>query len=231
MPILRRFNKRKWQEIFVELALIFVGITAALWFDAAIAERQERRLEASILREMAQTLASDTADLHSNVVGTTAILASIDTILAYFGDTSKYDGALDEHFARVANTFGMFHNRAAYEYLRSSGLGVISSDSLRQRIVRYYDFQVPALLTFEELKVHPYRQDFVLPQIVKKFVIQDFAQRLKPLEYSSLRTDQEFQNILQGAKGPLSYQALLTADALQSATALIDEIASELSRD
>jgi len=47
MPILRRLKALDWTALLAELVLIFIGITAALWFDNA---NQDRADTSGVLR-------------------------------------------------------------------------------------------------------------------------------------------------------------------------------------
>lgn len=229
MSMLKRVVGRRLSALVLELVLIFLGITAALWFESAGAERDERALEVVILHEMKLTLESDTVDLHQNLIAAGTTLTSIDTVLAYLVEGRPYRPALDAYFGRVASVTGFFHNPAAYEYLRSSGLGVISNDALRQHIVRYYDYEVPGLLVIEEYYVHDGSQDFMQPQVMAKFDYDVSSEVAVPRNYASLRTDHEFLNALRAASGGLKFQIARTENTLNSATSLIAEIALALS--
>ena len=62
-----------------EALLIFVGITAAIWFENGNDNRRERAVETEIIRSLMVDLQSDTTDLNGNVVALNLFLASADT--------------------------------------------------------------------------------------------------------------------------------------------------------
>lgn len=236
MPILGRLTRRTAGDLAVEVILIILGITCALWFDGAKDGRDERALEQSLLREMARTLESDTTDFRIAVDGLARVSTAVDTVVRYLTERREYRPELDEPFAAAFFAYGIFPNRAAYEDLRSAGLPVIRSDSLRQNIVQYYDFTIPAARILEEMRVFPFRIDLLLPHVTEKFAISGDDVRFReggmpratPRDYSSLQDDVEFLNVLRLWRQEIRLQARWTEGAYLGAKSLLDAIEAEL---
>jgi hypothetical protein len=229
MPILKRLTQYTIGDLAIEVVLIILGITGALWLDGVKDTRDERRLEESILREMVRTLESDTTDLGLTVEGLARTTSAIDTVLVYLDEGRAYTPDLDGYFASAAAAYGLFPNGAAYESLRSAGLQVVQSDSLRQRIVRYYDFQVPAVRSIEEMRVFPYRVTVLLPQLTTRFEFSA-TDAATPTDYRALIGDAQFRDVLRLWRFEVALQQLLTDDAHRGAKSLLGEIESELKR-
>lgn len=227
--MLRRLTQRTAGDLAIEVILIVLGITCALWFDGAKDARDERRLEESILREMARTLESDTTDFRIAVDGLAAVASAVDSVDRHISEKRDYQPELDRLLGDVVAAFGLFPNRAAYEDLRSAGLQIIRSDSLRQQIVQYYDFQLQAARIIEEMRVFPYRTNVLLPQFTEKLAFTEGSRpRATPRDYPALRDDVEYLNVLRVWRGEIALQGRKTEEAYQGARALLNAIEAEL---
>jgi hypothetical protein len=211
-----------------ELILIFLGITAALWFENANEARHQRQLETQILGEMATALTRDTADLHINLVLSDSVLASIDTVLARMQGSAPYRDDLADEFAWAGRFYRFFNNPAAYEHLRSAGFDVISNDALRQAIISYYDGTVPTLRWVEETILLGHWETYVVPQMMAKFEYQGPWAPAVPRDYSALRRDVPFRNALRSTAELVRNQGDLTRRTLALADSLSLGIAVEL---
>jgi len=215
-------------RILGELALIFLGITAALWFDNANQARKQQQLETQILHEMSAGLVRDTADLHVNLVLGDSALASLDTVLARLAGSAEYSGELAVHFGWSSRFFRFFNNPAAYEHLRSAGLDVISNDTLRQSVISYYDSWVPTLRWVEETVMLRNWESYLLPHMMTKFEFEGPWMPAVPRDYTALRADVEYQNALKVTATLIRNQLGLTSRTLEEAERLIADIGGEL---
>lgn len=210
------------------MTLIFLGITAALWFEDMNAARHERDLETQILREMSEAIALDTIDLHINLRLGASIRSSIDTVQTHLRSSSPWDPGLAEHFGRSSRYARFFHNPAAYEHLRSAGLDVISSDSLRQAIISYYDQLVSLVVWLDQALVESRIESYLLPQMMAKFEYSSPFEPAVPLDFQALKQDVEYGNALRLAYFGLVMQADVTQRAVAQADSLLHMIEVEL---
>lgn len=226
VPILKRLTGRTMGDLAIEVVLIVLGITCALWFDARKDAWQERKLEEAILHELAATLVSDTSDFRSTLAGLDSVEAAVDTVVLFISEKRGYEPELDQYLLRSSGGYGIFHNRAAYESLHSAGLPLIRSDALRQHIVRYYDFLVPGLQDIEAIYAFPYRREMVLPQVVQKLAVSESG--FTPRDYRSLQEDIEYLNVLRLWRITIDQQSAFTLDVYRAATSLLGEVEAEL---
>jgi hypothetical protein len=220
----------RWRvsRVLGEIALIFIGITSALWFEDLNEARHRRQLETLILHEMSAALTRDTVDLHINLDVGESVLASIDTVLAQFRNSAAYREGLAMHFARSSRFVRFFHSPAAYEHLRSAGFDVIANDTLRQSIISYYGGLVPVLTWVDEVIVINNWESVLRPQIMAKFRYESYLVPAVPRSYASLRDDGEYQNALRMTANGLGGQLDVTRRTLAAADALLAGIEREL---
>lgn len=230
MTILRRLRQLDWPSLTVELVLIFVGITAALWFENRNSARRDRQLEAEVLGEIQRALQSDTSDLMKNLTSTSSTRASIDTILAYFDSGRGYAPALADHFGRSSRHTAFLQDVSAYEYLKAVGLGIVKDHALRSAITRYYEYHVQYLRAVEQHFVEGNWDDTMKPQMMEKFSYRFLFEPAEPLDYNALATDPEYRTALTTTAEILEWKATLTRRVMEQAEALLDALDTELRR-
>jgi hypothetical protein len=151
MPILR-LRELNWRRALAEVALIFIGITLALFFDNWNEERRERALERQLLEEMRDDLAETRFDLARDIEALEVRQRVLYELLAELSA-----GAIpDEDWAsRLYFTFGgarLFAKDSAYRALMSQGLGVLSDPELRKGLTDFYGLRVKRIEIFEGLR-------------------------------------------------------------------------------
>ena len=224
MPILKSLKKLSWTTLAAELVLVFVGITAALWFDNWNAERREEILAREILSEIAIALQADTTDLNANLRNSARVHASVDTVLFYLDQDLPYVPELDAHFGRATSFTNFIRNTGAYEQLKGAGLPLITDEALRRTIVRYYEVQGELLHQIETIFLNRHFETSVQPQMIEKFSYRGFLSPATPHDYESLKDDLVFRSSLTTKLGWLDWKDTTTRRVLRLAEELIQEI-------
>ena len=218
----------KVSRVLGELALIFLGITSALWFEDLNQGRHQRRLETLILHEMSSALVRDTVDLHINIAVGDSVLGSVARVFAELQSSAAYPAELAMHFARSTRFVRFFHSPAAYEHLRSAGFDVIENDALRQSIISYYGGLVLVLMWVDENIVIKNWESLLRPQMMAKFEYDSYFTPAIPRSYASLREDVDYHNALRVTANGLRGQLDVTRRTLAAADALLAGIEDEL---
>lgn len=228
MPLLKRLRALDWPTLVAELLLIFVGITAALWFDGLAESRAAARREASVLGELASALRSDTADLSFNLRSDELTRTSLDTVLAHLSRRLPYDSTMALHFGRASRFTNFLPNTSAYEYLKSLGLASVTNDGLRRDITRYYEVQHRYLTSVEGIFVNGSWHEMMAPQMIEKFDYAFFFEPAAPRDYRALQNDLTYATTLRTMGEILTWKVQITAQTLDQAEALLARIDDEL---
>lgn len=151
MPFLR-LRELDWRRALAEVALIFIGITLALYFDNWNEDRKERALERQLLVEMRDDLVETRMDLERDIEA-----LSLRQELLYDLQVEISAGAIPdaEWASRLYTTFGgarLFAKDSAYRALTSQGLGVLSDPGLRKALTDFYGLRVQRVEVFEGLR-------------------------------------------------------------------------------
>ncbi|MGY8777352.1 MAG: hypothetical protein ACKVIN_04425 [Longimicrobiales bacterium] len=228
MSFLSRLTKLDWPTLIVELVLIFVGITAALWFDNRNQAQRNRGDEIAILGELASALNSDIEDLDGNIKAGRGSRHSIDAILGWIDTGVPYDSAMAEAFGRSTRQTRFLHRAGAYEYLKSVGLGMVTSDRLRSAITGYYEFDVQNLTSFERELISGQWESVLQPQMVEKFSYRFFSRPAVPNDWDALRRDREYRSALTNWQSILEWQHEAGSALLARSERLVEMIEAEL---
>jgi len=128
-----------WIYAFGEFVLVFLGILIALQVDNWNQDRRVRRLETVMLGELFVNLKNDLADLDTNINIQTSATASIKIALAFIDGDETWHDSLATHFGELTSGTIFFENISSYESLKSLGIDLISTDSLRQQITHTFE--------------------------------------------------------------------------------------------
>lgn len=228
MSVLSRLAKLDWPTLIVELVLIFIGITAALWFDNRNEAQRNRGDEIAILGELVSALESDMDDLEGNINAGRATLSSIDSILGWIDTGVPYDSAMAETFGRSTGQIRFFHRAGAYQYLKSAGLGMVTNNSVRAAVTSYYEFEVQNLTSFERELVSGQWLGVLQPQMIEKFSHAFFSRPAIPTDWEALRRDREYRSAITSWQSVLAWQYQGGIVLRAQSESLIETIEAEL---
>ena len=143
MQMGRTTDSISWKYATGEITLIVVGVLIALtasdWQDS----RADRRTELGILRQLTTSLSSDLDLLEESIERGRRIDGSGAALQSYLDSGRLYADTLDSYFGTMFSVSSLELNSAAYESLRSQGLGLISSEDLRLEITSVYEQAYP----------------------------------------------------------------------------------------
>lgn len=144
-------SENKFSKYFIyaigEIVLVVIGILIALQINNWNEEKKDHTFEMRMLSEVKNALDNDIVYFKRMVRRYEKLDSSATRFIrlvhqkATFDDTLYRKGISRWYYLRTGNNY--IYNRGPYEAIKSSGLDRISSDSLRNRLVNFYDFQFP----------------------------------------------------------------------------------------
>ncbi|MDX1942697.1 MAG: hypothetical protein SFU99_19180 [Saprospiraceae bacterium] len=224
--MIRKLSKIDWRYALGEVFLIFLGINLALWFNNLNENRKTRSQEIETLKEIKLGLQADLIDIVTNIEGFENRTKSYDLLIKYLINKKPMDDSLRMYLPFLSGSTMFVTNRTPYETLKSHGFWLISNDSLRAAIMKYYDVSQDWMLINEDGYLQHYTMN-IKPILVKHF---EFRKGLLPFDFDALCQDREvLQNLLWA--NSLNYLQLnLYKDIRTEANTLIQKIDKELAR-
>jgi len=133
-----------------EILLVMIGILLALQVNNWKENKIARKAEKVMLIEIEESLRADITDFNFNIDVLTKMTTGLEIIENHIEVKSSYHDSLAQHFGRLSTLVGFYPNSTIFESLKSAGMELISSDSLRTEIINYYTFHHTQILLMEK---------------------------------------------------------------------------------
>ena len=130
-----------------EIVLVMIGILLALQINNWNETRKDRVFEVKMLSEIRNALENDIVSFERSVLrlhkldSATNVMAEHIYKQSTFVDSLYYKGESRWYYLRAGIQYQ--YNRGPYEAIKSSGIDRISNDSLRNKLIKLYDFDFP----------------------------------------------------------------------------------------
>ena len=210
-----------------EIVLVVVGILIALQINNWNENRKLRNLENKLLSMFQTTIAQDTADLHQEGKWFDEILIYSDFIKTKFKDNSAYEKRLDTAFAAIS-TFNIAESDyTPYEELKSVGLNIITNDSLRKYMVKYYEHSKHLQDTERYFENGKYFRREIYPKYFSEY---QYGRIAVPVNYEALKANNEFLIALDYCINDAKFYRRWSLHRLEDARFLLKEIKNELNQ-
>ncbi len=211
-----------------EVLLVVLGILIALQVDTWQDASQKRAQEIEVLAQLKEALGLEVSDLQVNVSAIEGSLQSIRVVQKHLESRLPYHDSLAFHFGNSSKGMGYITRSGVYEQLKSTGMDLISNDSLRNQIVMHYDVNTSYLVDIENILVHSHHNISVRPIMLRKFDYSWSTKPATPNDYDKLLQDTEYLSLLKTTGEIIRFQLSRTRVVLESAKNLQEAIENEL---
>lgn len=181
-----------WRHHLVELAVVFVGVTAAFLLNAWREERIERRAEQRYLHGLFQDVTLDAHNLAEVVAATRAKAARLSVFIE---SLRRGEPSAEEALAALAEVMANLRfdpKTITYDSLTNTGsMGVVSVYALRESIVEYYS-------GFRDLEAKEALLDEYLATYGIPFAYQHMDILTMTMHRPDVARDQAFRNLVVG---------------------------------
>ena len=184
-----------------EIILVVIGILIALqinnWNERRIASIDELKM----LKALKIGLEADFSDLKWNEKSIELSIASANKVIHSIENNLPYKDSISDHLGIMMFPVMFVYSTSAFETLKSKGIHLISNDALRNQIIDVYDSQYYFFLKNESIVVTEVIEEAhreLFPSRFEESYVFDlkdksnYKPRLTPLNYETLKTDQEF---------------------------------------
>jgi len=209
-----------------EILLVVIGILIALQINNWNENEKLRVRETNLLKELKTNLNTNIQNLEKDIEVQIQQAAYIDIVQLHLENKKPYNDSISYFISFGSPAPDVLLTSSAFETLRSSGLELIGSDTLRQAIINLFEVEYPYL--FQETKR---LEDQVWPAVVVPMFQKHFRWRDNlaiPTNYEALINDDEFINMWsfrsELRKGSTSRKIM----AVKKTQAVIDLIENEL---
>jgi hypothetical protein len=184
-----------------QVALIFLGVSVAIWFENWNTHLIEKRREKEFLNEILHGLVNDSLDITINLSLCRKQEKACHYLLNNFENGNDFEDSTSFYLSTLPAYAVLIANTGGYETLKSTGLDQIENDSVRQAIVNTYEVIYKYQKEIEKL-TYDYSLNFVMPACIKNFKkIRLFGlgkkASAKAVDFTALQKDDNFLTMLQ----------------------------------
>lgn len=243
MKVLKHIKEFGWAYAIIEIVLITVGILMAIQIDTWKESYKERKQEIKMLSEIKSSLEQDRDFLITLIIPRSKeVVTSSEALMNHIKFDDINDDSLQDRVFKITYGIEFEPRTSAFENLKTTDVNLISSDSLRLRIVELYDFLYDRQLRIIDNVINDYREKHLLPYIISKLeyqvdikdgaLVRDESGQIitKLLVPDDVLYDKEFFNILSSRYWHFSDIYFRLTRLEKKVQSLIDEIELELSR-
>lgn len=178
-----------------EIILVVIGILIALAVSDWRKELNNRETEQRLLSGLHQGIKNDIRLLEAELQKTNMALVSLkelDSLLKY--ELPKHDEHLNSLFGSVYGIRALNLNRALYEDLKSTGLGIVSDEKLKSQIIDVFENNYASFdgIKKNELSINQVNR----PYYLSNFVSIQFSKYAVPMDIEKLWKDAYYKNIV-----------------------------------
>lgn len=183
-----------------EIILVVIGILIALQINNWNENRIRSNEELNILKALKTGLETDLEDLRFNVNSMQKSIRFADKVIKSMEEDQAYHDSIPDEIGIAMLPVKFLYSTSAFETLKSKGIDLVSNPKLRDAIVEVYDSSYNFFIETEKaitLDVAERGLIELFPRHFKESYVFDldkpgYEPRLMPLNFESLKKDQEF---------------------------------------
>ncbi len=187
---------------FGEIVLVVIGILIALQINNANENRKSINKSHQIIREIKRNAKSNIQHLETQIEEEENVIIAIDIIMDNITNTKIYNESLDQYFLSCFYWPTTSWKLSGYETLKSYGIDIIDSDSLKEAIVNLHEINFNTLAEYARASegIHFSTNTPLITELFiyqRANVSQSFEENsAKPIDYEKVISSDKFRSAL-----------------------------------
>jgi hypothetical protein len=188
-----------------EVILVVIGILLALQINTWNEDRKNHQRELKLLNELKTNLQINIRNLDTDIKSQVKSTASIAYLIEYLDNRRPYQDSLATYFYEANYAPDVVLSSSAFETLKSAGLELIRTDSLRSAIINLFEIEYPTLMQ-QSKRLEDQVWSVTIVPLYQKHIKIDTNGSYIVNNYEMLLNDQEFTNMLSFRKSSTKYK-------------------------
>tara|TARA_Y100000034_G_scaffold19800_1_gene22513 strand:- start:55817 stop:56539 length:723 start_codon:yes stop_codon:yes gene_type:complete len=209
-----------------EIILVVIGILIALQINNWNENKKLNKRELSLLSELKTNLEINISNLKSDIQTQIKSIKSFDYILSLPNNNLPFNDSIPNYLANIDYASDVILVSSAFQTLKSSGLELIRSDSLRIEIVNLFEVDYPKLMQ-ETRRIEDQLWPAVVMPLFQKH-LRNHKNGWVPNDYHNWLKDKEFFNMVSFRKNLRNSSTNYKKKAVEQTTNVIYLIEKEL---
>lgn len=177
-----------------EILLVVIGILLALQIDNWNEDIKQDKRELILLSELRSNLKTNIKNLENDIRVQTNSVKSFEYVLKLPDNELPFNDSISRYLYDIDYCPDVLLITSAFQTMKSSGLEIIRSDSLRMAIVNLYEVDYPRLMQETRRLEDQLWPAVVMPLFQKHFRMADG--KYIPNDYDNWLKDKEFFNMV-----------------------------------
>ena len=178
-----------------EILLVVIGILIALQINTWNEDRKNSVREMKLLTELKTNLQINVQNLENDIESQVKSATTIDYLIEHLVNSRPYQDSLEYFFYEADYAPDVVLSSSAFETLKSTGLELIKTDSLRSAIINLFEIDYPTLMQETKRLEDQVWSVTIVPLYQKHFRVENVTQYVVN-DYKALLADKEFTNML-----------------------------------
>jgi|GEM_PF-1993744 len=221
------FQSVNWTYALGEIFLLFVGINLAIAFNNWNESRTQVKIELETLKGLKEGVLKDRKDIETNIFGHEGRQQLHRYLIDHLEQQSPVSDTLLGALPYLMGTTTFVTNTAPYEMLKSRGLEIVSNDSLRLKLLTYYDISQEWIVDNEILHREHFK-NYIKPFALKYVRLKNRGYYFA--DYEAMLADTSIPPIFYWAMRTDSYILQLYKNALTETETLSQLLETEIER-
>lgn len=219
-------------SFLLNLVATSIGVLLAFSLSNRADLKKSKEIEISTLTEIKKELQSDVADLIANSRGHEIGIKAVSFFEKIINNEIYDADSFHIYYVSLLRDFISLQQTAAYQTLKSRGLEIISTDSLRIEIVKVYDLYFAGLEKLEEeYTPHEFHENYFEYITSRISPIIDFKTgKMIPAKNLSFSSQNELTLVLKKIKYDRSFSISFYQESIANVNNLIKLIDAELNQ-
>lgn len=189
-------NPKTLKTALLEVLLIFIGITTAIWFDNWNEKQKLNQAEIVSLKEIHKELIETNQLIIQSLKSNERKYLSLQNLYEHFKNKRSYHDSLSFTLNNLMFFTSIYPPTSAYSNLKNTyGLNLITNNDLQRAIEKMYSNDIYLLTNDIDKFLWLNLQESTMPIFVKYFSFPDLETAI-PNNYNALIRSQEFTNMI-----------------------------------
>lgn len=210
-----------------EIILVVIGILIALQINNWNENRKSNTREKKLLFELKINLLTNVNNLNSDIDRQEKSARIIHVLLDHLDHQKPYNDSLDYYFAEADFAPDVVLTSSAFETLKSTGIELIKTDSLRKEILHLFEVTYPTLMQ-DTKRIEDQVWSTSSVPMYQKYFRREIIGQARPIDYGALLQDKEFTNMLSFRLGMREGSTSSKIQVVNETKKLIEFIENEL---
>ena len=198
---------------FGEIFLVAIGILIALQVNNSNENRKRQNMEITILKNLQEDINLDTLDIQFNIKYHKIFSIQEVKLLNFLQSNNNYPTDSINYSNALGTPLVLALHKSTYQNLQNNKIGILSNNSLRKDIARFYDFfhraltllenDYPELQTYSQMKYYFKKYFRIIPENTEQlknnlnqddFYNPDFSKnKIMLSDYKGAKIDEGFK--------------------------------------